>query len=321
MKKRIMSILMALCMVLSLATPAFADDEGGLQVTDASGAAVSAEANGFYTLSAGTYTVSGTAQTHEALKITGDVTLNLTDAAVLHTTADTAKYAPAIDVSGGSATLNLSGRNRVEGSTGYAGIHVAAGARLTINGTGTLESKGGDSAANVTVGGAKYTCGGGAGIGGNGSWVCKEQKIYRAAGLGTVTVAGGSVFAIGGGALRDDAPAGAGIGSGGTGVLWDDETGGDLIPAPTGSVVITGGEVIAAGGEQAPSPYDSYGGAGIGSGSAQDAFAKDHSIDVTISGGRVTATGYGTAAGIGGGANATGGHIVITDGTVTAVGG
>ena len=90
MKKRIMSILMALCMVLSLATPAFADDEGGLQVTDASGAAVSADANGFYTLSAGTYTVSGTAQTHEALKITGDVTLNLTDAAVLHTTADTA---------------------------------------------------------------------------------------------------------------------------------------------------------------------------------------------------------------------------------------
>ncbi len=228
--------------------------------------------------------------------------------------------------SGTTANLTLTGTNTLESGYKSAGLHVPAGAAMTVikSSTGSLSATGGSEAAGI--GGASGETGGtisiedgtvtatggmsGAGIGGG----------YEGAG-GTIVISGGTVVAAasGGGG-------GAGIGSGNYG------TGGTIIRISGGSVTassenfgagigggmnVSGGEitiengtVIATGGES---------GAGIGGGK----FGAGGTIN--IKGGSVTATSLtgdtGGGAGIGGGFNEAGGTITIEDGTVTAQGG
>lgn len=117
---------LAMAQAASIANPSLVveDSSGNKPVFDGSQ----------WNLTGGTYTVSGTAQNYEGLKIAGDVTLNLNGAAIQRTTTDTALYGPAIDIKSGAVQLNLLGDSTVQGSPGNAGIHVSEGAALTISG-------------------------------------------------------------------------------------------------------------------------------------------------------------------------------------------
>lgn len=92
-------------------------------------------------------------------------------------------------------------------------------------------------------------------------------------------------------------------GKGGAGI------GGDIDGGKGNNITISGGTIVARGGEH------SAGIGGGGNGSAKDA------SNITVSGGNVTATGAGSAAGIGGGNGGSGTDIEITGGKVTATGG
>lgn len=276
--------------------------------------------NGVWQLTSGTYTVSGTADSDESIEISGDVTLNLNGAALLHTTTEKTKYAPAISVNSGSAKLVLSGSNQVQGSAGFAGIYVAPGATLIISGDGSLNAKGGDGSNTVpfpTENDPKVYWSGGAGIGGNGAWVMgSDQRVGDAFGdFGTVIIESGSVTATGGKAETANAGGGAGIGSGGE--TTKAENGITLI----GSIQINGGTVVATGGDGEDWSLTG-GGAGLGSGGATGGFyTADSDIQIKIAAGQVTAAGTADGAGIGGGANVNGGVIEISGGNVQANGG
>ncbi|GHV64754.1 hypothetical protein FACS1894199_03750 [Bacteroidia bacterium] len=82
--------------------------------------------------------------------------------------------------------------------------------------------------------------------------------------------------------------------------------GGDYATAVSGTITITGGKVVATGGN---------GAAGIGGGNTGAGGT------TVITGGTVEARGGNGAAGIGGGSTRAGGNISITDGTITATGG
>lgn len=92
-------------------------------------------------------------------------------------------------------------------------------------------------------------------------------------------------------------------GKGGAGI------GGDIDGGKGNNITISGGTIVARGGEH------SAGIGGGGNGSAKDA------SNITVSGGNVTAYGSGYAAGIGGGNSGSGADIEITGGQVTATGG
>ena len=92
-------------------------------------------------------------------------------------------------------------------------------------------------------------------------------------------------------------------GKGGAGI------GGDIDEGKGNNITISGGTIVARGGEH------SAGIGGGGNGSAKDA------SNITVSGGNVTAYGSGYAAGIGGGNSGSGADIEITGGQVTATGG
>lgn len=82
------------------------EDGGAVSCTD-----------GVWLLEDGGYTVRGTAQDFERVRITGDVTLTLDGATILHTTTEAARFAPAVEVeAGGRVTLILSGENSLAGS-------------------------------------------------------------------------------------------------------------------------------------------------------------------------------------------------------------
>lgn len=92
-------------------------------------------------------------------------------------------------------------------------------------------------------------------------------------------------------------------GQGGAGI------GGDSSGGNGNNITISGGTVVAKGGEYS---------AGIGGGGNS---SHNNASKITISGGNVTATGAGSAAGIGGGNGGSGTDIEITGGKVTATGG
>ena len=225
MRRRLLSVLVCLCMLLTLMPSVVLAGETGATVTGASGE-VSA-ADGVWTLSGGAYTVTGTATDSQAIVLTGDVTLTMNSAVLKHTTADTLKYAPAIYVKSGSAKLVLQGENSVEGSSGYAGIAVAPGASLTISGEGSLQATGGAGSDTIRDVGKKVDFGfdssitsvyygGGAGIGGNGIWMSGADHIIgdSTADCGTIAITSGTVTATGGKANSMNADGGAGIGGG-----------------------------------------------------------------------------------------------------------
>jgi hypothetical protein len=159
-----------------------------------------------------------------------------------------------------------------------AGIRVNSGAKLTIDGEGSLTVQGGYGAA---------------GIGSNGQGSGYDPT-------GTIIINGGTITATGG-------VMGAGIGGGNTSV--DN--------APGGTITINGGTITATGGNyfQGSNSYIFGGGAGIGGGGAYGATPSTNAgFDarsggfITINGGHITAIGRGGAAGIGGGGAGTGSY-------------
>ena len=175
---------------------------------------------------------------------------------------------PAVQVqSGAMLNLTLEGENLLEGDDEYAGLNVPSGATLTITegSTGYLYARGD----------------GAAGIGGSSGETA-----------GSITIAGGTILAVGRGAAYS---AGAGIGGGPNG--------------NGGTITITGGFVAAL-----SSFEGSDAGAGIGGGYKGDGGT------IKISGGCVHAFTSGESdvagTGIGGGKGGNGGAVTITGGTV-----
>ena len=185
----------------------------------------------------------------------------------------------------GNVVIVLGGgtTNTVKGGYNNPGIHVPQNKTLTIQGSGTLNTTGGNGGAgigsgwksscgNITISGGTVTANGGEFAAGIGSG-------YFQSSCGNITISGGTVTAIGNFS--------AGIGSG-----YDHSS--------CGSITISGGTVTANGG--------SYG-AGIGSSENNSSCG-----NITISGGTVTANGGSFAAGIGSGNghNSSCGDITIS---------
>ena len=249
-------------------------------------------ADGVWLLEDGGYTVRGTAQDFERVRITGDVTLTLDGASILHTTTEAARFAPAVEVeAGGRVTLILSGENSLAGSPGHAGLYVAEGASLTICGDGSLTAVGGAYYLDQSDRANPVSCAAGAGIGGNGLMADRTGAKLERPNFGTIRIEGGTIRAVGGANTQINYGAGAGIGAGGGSSMWS------LDPVFTGRVELAGGTVTAVGGCELEDGVqsDSFGGAGIGGGDNGGV------TSVTITGGRVLARAIGAAAGIGGG--------------------
>ena len=167
--------------------------------------------------------------------------------------------------------LYISGENRIIGYSNGAGIHVPDGVKLIID-----KADGVDNGKLTAKGGS-----GGAGIGG-----------HKGSG-GNITINGGEIIAEAGW------DGGAGIGGG---------TGGS-----SGNITISGGSVTATG-YYLQSGYKVGEGPGIGGGKAGTGGT------ITIVSGTVRAEGGKGSAGIGAGLNGAGGQIIISGGTVTATG-
>ena len=171
---------------------------------------------------------------------------------------------------GGTAnvTLTLYDENTLKSGGNNAGLSIATGATLTINGPGSLTATGGSSGAGIggnrqtshgsiiinsgiiTAYGGSSSASGGAGIGGGGG------SNSSGSNAGSITINGGSITAHGG----DGGGGGAGIGGGGAG---GNNNGGGT----GGTITINDGDVTANGGEgNGTSGSGGGGGAGIGGG-------------------------------------------------------
>ncbi|ACV61543.1 protein of unknown function DUF291 [Desulfofarcimen acetoxidans DSM 771] len=235
----------------------------------------------------------------------------------------------ALSFTGEGSTLTLAGTNTLKGGAREPGLKVEGTTQLTIRGSGSLTSTGGEFSAGIggaincaggilTIDGGTVTAIGGSsasGIGGG-----------HNCGGGTTTINGGTVTASGG-------QYGAGIGGGNTGGGGNTIINGGTVTATGGvgsagigggynaiggsTVTINGGTVKASAGSL---------GAGIGGGGSNVMGNVPGTGTVTISGGTIEAKGGGSGAGIGGGgANGTSaggeGVVTITGGTITASGG
>ena len=293
MKKRLLACILALVMLLAL-MPTMALAAGGVEPT--SGQTIEdAQASGVY------------------YSVTSDTTLTLKDAEIAPAEGANGTEAPAIEVLSGKLTLKLVGNSTVKGGKGYAGIYVAPGAELVITGSGKLNAFGGGYGYYDSLYHAA-----GAGIGGNGCFSEAQDQKITSQNFGKITILSGIITATGGQSEQSNYGSGAGIGAGGGSTMWTTE------PVFSGEVVIEGGEVIANGGRGDPRyPSLTGGGAGIGSGGVTGNIWEpyENKIKITINDGHVIANGYDDGTGIGGGANADGGVIEISGGTVRAYGG
>lgn len=200
----------------------------------------------------------------------------------------------ALDLSAsGTCTITLQGSNVLKSGNQRPGIYVPENNKVTINGNGSLEVRGGgfwpgigcNGNGNIEIqSGTIHAYGGdsGAGIGGSMGFSG-----------GTITIKGGKITAIGGNG-------GAGIGGGYLG--------------NGGNITIEGGEINATG------TGSSIGGAGIGGGGSGGAGGSHTAGTIIINGGTIEATSNGSGSGIGGGHDSNGGTITINGGTVTASG-
>ncbi|MEA4932263.1 MAG: hypothetical protein VB071_01530, partial [Lawsonibacter sp.] len=133
MKKRLLSILLTLCMVLTLLpTAALAAGTtniyGDFTVTF-DGAEPTYDSNTL-TLGSGTYTISGATTAGKIVVTTGataNITLNVVDIDVSGT-----ESACAFDIAGATVNLTLGGTNTLKSGRGAAGLRVPTGASLTI---------------------------------------------------------------------------------------------------------------------------------------------------------------------------------------------
>ena len=346
MKKRILAILLSLCMVISM-MPATAlaqtESQTESQNLDLCNGSIVISENG-YTQNgvdevsySGDYIISQTnneSATLNTIMVTGGThTITLNGVNIDVSTAYNEGDIPcAFAIAGGDVTLILAESSVNTLKSGYSGINdidvcfagiwVKQGASLTINGAGQLDVYAGAklySKGNTSIGNRGY----GAGIGACSTDTSAANKEYAT--VGSITIAGGTVNAT----AASTGYGGAGIG-GGSNPSTITISGGTVTALSKGSAAgiggtfgvsfsfkstktirISGGVVNATGGA-----------AGIGGAITQPAY------DISISGGTVIATSTGTGAGIGGGGGdyngafdkVTGGTISISGGNVTAQG-
>lgn len=301
--KRIWIGLLTLCLTGLIWPWATADEEETGTLDLSTGSIVIAES--------GTYFIQQDGETPTKNTIT--VQQGVTAAVTLSGVNIEAASGAAISVAAGAElTLILKGENYVTGAAGYAGISTIAAwddsneknpfdpensSHLIINGDGSLTARGGD---------ATSSCGGGAGIGGDGFGNSNEYG----GDFGVVEIQGGTIVATGGAATSTTAGAGAGIGGGGIGVDSDWYF--------AGQITIRSGDITANGGAASElligaSSHGFYcGAAGIGNGASH---GNDHNfgdvMTVEITGGKIEAMGAMSAAGIGGASNGSSGSITI----------
>ena len=298
MKKKIVSLALVLTLCLSLlpatawaVEPTFSVKNGETELTSTSAGALDAKK---YSISQENANITVTGSTRNSrIVVTGDnVKLNLNNVSIL---LDECNGSPIEIAENKSATIIITGENKLTADAGGPGILVNQGATLTIKEVDN------SSVVNIlTVTGAQqenYTGGGditaspGGGFAGIGGPNSSSQLKYT----GTIKIESGIVNAYGFGY-------GAGIG------------GGDY--SSGGSIQISGGKVTAINGGTEPDGWSSSmhkQASGIGGSQGMD------SGFITISGdAEVKAYGGYACAGIGGGKN----NITITDkAKVTAYGG
>ena len=317
MKKRLLSALLAVSMMLSLfptsafaaasrmgeanssgtSTPTYNLSDSSLngvltiEATDANTYSVTKGTSPAETVTASEIIITGTAQSGFALTVDGtDAAANVTlNNATVDNTAASGK--PGMTVKG-TVTLTLGGKNALSGSNNCAGLQKSDdGNTLTITGGGDLSATGGSGAAgiggsastntgNITFSGSGMinAQGGKSGAGIGGGW-----SSYNEGNCHDIKIYNGTIKATSG-------MYAAGIGGGLS-----------LYGGSCSNVYIYNGNVTATGGYS-----------GIGSSDGNWASGSK----IYISGGAVTATG--STAGIGGQYSGT---IEITGGDVTATGG
>lgn len=328
-------------------------DQDKVSYTDKDGAKHDNEKN-----EDGDITITGKSNENTVSVKDADVTFK--DLEIDRSASSTAADGAAVSVSGNSS-IELDGKNTISSGMGHAGIEKADdNGTMTIkddnNVSGSLTANGGFGGAGITISGGNVTANGGtagAGIGGgdgdnaNGlnkesdstgggrgsnitisgkNTIVKAEGGAEAAGIGggrsgdadTIEITDSTVISNGHGS--DTGNSGAGIGGGGVGAGGG--AGGGI-----SNITIKDADVTA--GADA-------GGAGIGSGKASGwinypgifpNWKAEHpnegvASDITISGGRVKASGGDDSAGIGGGYLGSGSDITIKDNAdVTANGG
>lgn len=293
----------------------------------------------------GDITITGKSDENTVSVKDADVTFK--DLEIDRSASSTAADGAAVSVSGNSS-IELDGKNTISSGMGHAGIEKADdNGTMTIkddnNVSGSLTANGGFGGAgigggnnadgsDITITGGNVTANGGghaAGIGGGSSsssgknTIVKAEGGAEAAGIGggrsgdadTIEITDSTV--ISNGHDSDNGNSGAGIGGGGVGA-------GGGAGGGASNIIIKDADVTAG--------ADS-GGAGIGSGKASGWISflpnwkAEHpnegvASDITISGGRVEASGGDDSAGIGGGYLGSGSDITIKDNAdVTANGG
>ncbi|SDH45450.1 cell wall-binding repeat-containing protein [Desulfosporosinus hippei] len=245
-----------------------------------------------------------------AVNTPSDRTVNITLSGVNIDVSATSNNC-AFDIQDSSVVnLVLTGSNTLQSGVDQAGLQVqkknGQTATVTINGTGTLNARSGESGDSTFTGGGAGIGGGknGAGgniniIGGNVTGTCAFNS--GGAGIGGGDGSTGGTISISGGIVTAEGGyfGGAGIGGG------RNSAGGTISISGTADVKAKGGNL---------------GGAGLGGGQSGAGGI------ITISDGTVRATGYlgidsAGGAGIGAGTFGAGGVITISGGTVTATGG
>lgn len=237
---------------------------------------------------AGTYAVPAGGLTYsDAITVSGDVTLVLTD--------------------GQTLTLN-------------SGLSLASGATLTIQGNGTMNVNGTNESTASTVAGTGtlvLTSGTLTVKGGNGGSVGEyEDEVTKSAGgiaiNGAVTVSGGTLTATGG--------------NGGAGGSGQDSRAGAGAAAISGDVTVSGGTLTATGGNGGSFSGDTlgpdgYAGAG-GTAIVGSVTITDGTVTATGgNGGSFTISNYGYALYAGNGGAAIGGNATLTGGTLNQTNG
>ena len=238
--------------------------------------------SGLFTVT-GDVTVTGTTGTNRlAVEPGANVTITLDHAAL-----------PAINVTGATLDLILSGANTLNAGNDETGLNVPDGAAVTIDAAGgaddSLTVSGGSYGAGI--GGAVYDIGIGGKITINGGTV-NAYGNWGGAGIGGNSASGGTIIINGGVVNAYGGAYAAGIGGG--------------IHSDGGTIRITGGIVNATGGQYSAG----IGGGYYGSGGT-----------ITITGGIVNATGTQGGAGIGSGNGGDGGTTTISGGNIVAIGG
>jgi len=336
-----MAVLLTLCMVLSMVpATAFA---GGTGETS-----VDLSQDSFVIDTNGSYVVDGYNGSN-ALTIKSNATVTLNNV-VIETTES------AISIESGNVILKIEGENTLTGGDNFAGIYVAEGASVTIQGSGKLTAIGNDgvddesgaagiggtwsngNSGAITIDGATVVAKGygkhGSGIGSGSGKVVGEIQIVNGA---NVTAYGGYCdYADEGASTNDmwakkDPEGSAAIGGGG-------KTGSTIA-----KITITDSEVVAYGGPKAAgiganfwcsteisiadSKIEAYGGsssAGIGTSRAGD---NGVTAVIDISGSEIIAVGGDFGAGIGSGYNGDSvqnlpeSTVEIIDSNINATGG